>query len=372
MRLDKSTRQDEKELAEFFSGFPTQGPVEVRVDRYGGFSAPYHLQSDDAVTYMLRDAANKVQGCASFVTREVLLNMEPQRVTFGHDLRISSSRKAILEWSHHFLPVMEEVFHEHRSQLLLTALNMREMSAYNAFIRPRPHSRPLPRYHLFAKFNFVTVHGRWPWAPPPLPHLRVLRGTEEWIEPLSYFLRKNSTPRMLSSLHRVHILKDRLTRWPGFSIENFYIAVDHNNQIRGCMGMWSPEPIYSLYPTHYTKQADNLRQFLKVGRAFGWAHTLPPVKSKAPFHFHYLTHLFVENESIFESLLHEAYNNLPKYEFMAYLHFEKDWTLKSPPKWITTSTPYGLYMLLPPDSAPPDFINPTSENKIELESCFIF
>lgn len=372
MKLEVAGLEDEKDLAAFYSGFPVQGPVEMRVDRAGGFSAPYRLQSDESITYLLRDSQKQVQGCASFVTREVLIDMEPVRVSFGQDLRISSSRKAIMEWSHHFLPVMGEVFHKFHSRYLFTALNMNEMRAYNAFIRPRPVSRPLPRYHMFSKFNLVTVHGRVPWAKPPLPHLRIVRGSEDWIEPLGYYLRKNSTSRMLGSIPRTHVLADRLRRWPGMSIENFYLAVDHNNQIRGCVGLWSPEQMYTMSPTTYTKRAQNLRQFLKVGRALGWTHTLPSLQSKAPFHFHYLTHLFVENESIFESLLHEVYANLPKYEFLVYLQFEKEWKLKSPRGWITTETPYGLYMLLPPETAPPDFLNPTLDVRIELEPCFLF
>ena len=122
MNLEIARPEDTKALAEFYKTFLSRGLVDVKVDRNGDFFAPYSVQSDQYLTYQLREE-EKLEGIASFVIRDVLLDDKVQKVAFGRDLRISSNRRAVLEWSKHFLPVMNEVFKTFDCKYLFSVLS---------------------------------------------------------------------------------------------------------------------------------------------------------------------------------------------------------------------------------------------------------
>ena len=105
MQLEVAKLEDTAALAEFYKSFPVRGLVEMKIDRNGDFFAPYDIQAEQHLTYVLKED-EKLEGMASFIVRDVLLNNEVRPVAFGRDLRISNNRRAILEWSQHFLPVM--------------------------------------------------------------------------------------------------------------------------------------------------------------------------------------------------------------------------------------------------------------------------
>src|SRR5690606_33153844 len=109
MKLEVAGPDQNEELAAFFKKFPLRGPVEIRIDRGKNFFRPYDIQIDVHVTYALRSDENELMGVASFAVSDTLLNGEPTRVAFGRDVRISETRQAVLGWTQHFLPVMQEV-----------------------------------------------------------------------------------------------------------------------------------------------------------------------------------------------------------------------------------------------------------------------
>ncbi|HRO68277.1 MAG TPA: hypothetical protein PL182_11980, partial [Pseudobdellovibrionaceae bacterium] len=153
MRLETSTPDQAAELAQFFKRFPVQGHVELLIDRSKDFFGVSRIQSDTNLTYTLRDDDNRdLLGVVSFAIAETLVAGKPARVAFGRDLRILETRKAVLGWSQHFLPVLEEVKRVFNVDHFVSTINMAETKAMNAFLRPRPGKRPFPRYFLHRRF----------------------------------------------------------------------------------------------------------------------------------------------------------------------------------------------------------------------------
>lgn len=373
MKLEIAKAEDSKALTEFYKSFPVRGLVELKIDRDGDFFAPYDIQSDKHITYLLKED-EKLEGMASFVVRDVLLQEQVIPVAFGRDLRISSNRRAVLDWSQHFLPVMQEVFRTFGCKHLFSIMSMGEVQALNAFVRPRNMRRPLPQYHLYRRFNMISVHGRLPWASNPLPHLKLRHGNQNNVDALINYIAKQAQTKDLATVWDAQSFYDKLERWKGLKLEDFIIAFDKNDSIVGCVAPWSSGGLQDLIPMHYSLPAHNFRQFLKFGKMLGWTRTLTKpysrLKVEASLNFKYLSFLHAENGDIFESLLWKAFDDAKENEFLVYNQMRSEYIYRRPRTWISGKVPFGVYVLHPPDSEPPSFLHPSNERNIEIEPFF--
>ena len=373
MKLEIAKPEDSSQLVEFYKSFPWRGTVEIKLDRGHDFFAPYSIQSDRHLTYKLKED-EKIEGIASFLIRDVLLENSIVPVAFGRDLRISSNRRAILGWSQHFLPVMEEVMYTFICEHVFSDLSMSEVQALNAFVRPRTQKRPLPNYHLYRRFNMVTLHGRLPWARNPLPHLRIRRGHANNADALINYISTKSKFRDLSTVWNETSFYDKLNRWKGLSLSDFHVAFDRKDNVVGCVAPWSSGGVQEFIPIEYSLQAHNFRQFLKFGNYLGWTRTLTKPYSKiqieSGFNFKFLNFLNAENGDIFESLLWKAFDESRENEFLIYNQMRSDFIYRRPFSWVSAKMPFGIYLLLPPGKEPPEFIHPRNERSVEMDPFF--
>lgn len=373
MKLEIAKPEDSARLVEFYKSFPLRGLVEIKIDRDGDFFAPYAIQSDRYLTYQLKDE-DKIEGIASFVMRDVQLDGQVVPVAFGRDLRISSNRRAIMGWSQHFLPLMEEISKTFGSRHLFSVLSMSEVQAMNAFVRPRTMKRPLPHYYLYRRFNMVSVHGRLPWAKNPLPRLRIRRGNPHNVDALIGYLCKKSAQKDLSTVWDADSFHDKLERWKGLDLSDFHIAFDSKENIVGCVAPWSAGGLQDFIPMEYSMRAHNFRQFLKFGKMLGWTRTLTKpysrLKIEAGLNFKYLNFLHAENGDIFESLIWKAFDDAREDEFLLYNQVRSEYIYRRPFNWISSKMPFGIYLLQPPDREPPSFLHPSNDRPVEVEPFF--
>lgn len=373
MILEIAKPEDSASLADFYKNFTWRGTIEIKLDRGKDFFAPYAIQSDRYLTYALKDE-DKIEGLASFLIRDVLLENQVTSVAFGRDLRISSNRRAILGWSQHFLPVMEEIMHTFKCEYVFSVLSMSEVQALNAFVRPRTQKRPLPHYHLYRRFNMVTLHGRLPWAKNPLPHLRIRRGHSSNLDALVHYITLKSKQKDLSTVWNQNSFFDKLNRWKGLQLSDFHVAFDRKDNVVGCVAPWSSGGIQEFIPLEYSLKAHNFRQFLKFGNYLGWTRKLTMPYSKTQiesgFNFKFLNFLNAENGDIFESLLWRAFDESRENEFLVYNQIRSEFIYRRPFNWISAKMPFGIYLLLPPGKEPPKFLHPSYDKSVEMEPFF--
>ncbi len=376
MKLDIAQAQDHTELKEFFKSFPSSGNIDLKTDRPRDFFMRYAIESDQYITYALRDEkTSSIEGAASFVIKNLWVNQEETTVAFARDLRISQNRKAILSWGQHALPIMNEIEKTMNAKIFFSVLNMNEIQALNAFLHPRDQRRELPRYYLYRRFHMVSLHGRFPWCINPLPRLKIRRASTRTWDALVQYVVKKSREKNLSSTWTAEKFAEKVERWRGLDLSDFLVAMDSNENIVGCVAPWSSGGIEEFIPMSYSLRAHNFRQFLKFGRWLGWTRTLTKpfsrLKVEAPLNFRYLCFLYADNEDIFESLLHAAFDEARENEFLVYLQMRSDLTLRRPLDWVSAQSPYGLYAMIPPDRDPPEFLHPRNDQPVELEPFFV-
>jgi hypothetical protein len=376
MILEIARPENSWELKQFFRSFTVGELLQFKIDRHDDFFLPYDIQSDQHVTYILRKKEDRsLQGVATFVIQNLWLGDRLQTVAIGRDLRINPNRGAIIGWGQHFSPVLEEIRKAYDVDYFFSTLNMGDAKVLNTFVRPRAIKRDWPRYHLFRRFNLVSLHGTWPGASNPLPHLRIRKVDPEFEEALIYYILQKKKDRDLSSTYDRASTEKWIERWQSLSIKDFYIALDSQDNIIGCVAPWSAAQVQEFIPYDYNSVAHNFRQFLKFGKWLGWTRALTkPVhrlKQEAPLNFRYLTGLLADNEDIFEALLWRVFNEIHPHEFLVYLQMRQDLHLRPPRGWVHARLPHAMYCLLPQEQALPDFLHPSHVGAAAWEPFYV-
>ncbi len=370
MRLVEATDQDNEKLLHYFSQSQFPGSITLRMRRMFNFFNQYRTQSDDFVTYMLLNDKDEIEAMASIVFREAWIEGQKEIVGYATDLRVSSSRRAVLTWSQHFLPVIEMARQKRNCRYIFTAVAASQRQAYNAFIRPRSIRRRMPRYYLFRRFQLMSLHGLWPFHEMPLTSVTVRKAEESDFNKLSDFIVEQSKSRPLHYFEDKNAFIATLERWRDLYTENFLIAEDKQGSVVGCVAPWSPQQIQKVYAVRYGDTAQNLKDILTFGSWFGVSHTLP--RTEGELKVRHLTHLYARNPDVMYALMYNAYKQSAKDETLVYPHFEGDLMTLAPKGFISASQNFGLYCILSPTDPLPDFLKPKfMAPPIEFEPAFL-
>lgn len=370
MELVKANENDNDRLLHYFAKMSLPGPIHFRLRRMFNFFNQYRIQSDDFITYIMQNNENQVEALASLIFRNGFVDQTREVIGFATDLRVSPTRQAILHWSQKFFSALEEEKKKHNCRYVFSVVPHSQRQTYNTFIRPRNLRRGLPRYHLFRRFNLVTLHGLWPFHDLPLSGIRIRAATKDDFSPLAHYILSKIADRPLRYYDSPEGFRLNLERWRDLKIENFLIAFDRYNNIIGCIAPWSSERVQRITPLAYDDKAQNFREILRVLSWFRIAHPISKVNHE--FEFRHLTHLYADNPDIFYSLLYNAFQQSGKNEFLVYPHFAGELLTLPPRSFITAEIPYGLYCILSANDPVPDFLKPRSlQTPPVFESAFI-
>ena len=356
MDLHLATESDNERLIQYFEQSTIPGPVRLRARRMTNFFNQYRLQSDDIETYMLLNEKDDIEALATLLFCEAIVDGRRQTIGYATDLRVSPTRRAVLSWSQHFLPVIEKARKQRNCHYFFSVVASSQRQAYNAFIRPRNFRRRLPRYHLFRRLSLVSLHGLWPFHPAPLPGIRIRSATPSDFEVLADYLLKKSASQPLRYMETPDDFKRRLERWHDLDIGQFLLAFDKSNKLIGCVAPWSAERVQRVHVAAYGPKAKNLQDLSRVLSWISIAHALP--REGDELELRYLSHLYADNPDIFYSLLYHAYRNSGKKEVLVYAHFDGELTTLPPRSFLSAELPFGLYCILSPHDPIPEFLRP--------------
>ena len=230
MKLVKATDLDNEQLLSFYANSEVQGSINLKLRRMFNFFNQYRLRSEDYVTYLLLNKKDQIEAMATLLYQQAWLQGEKQNICYATDLRVSKSRRAILQWSQHFLPVLEEEREKRNCKYSFSVLANSQRQAYNALIRPRNLRRQMPRYYQYRRFHLTSLHGLKPFHRPPLPGIQVQQATEMDMDALAEFITKSSRNKPLHYYHEPSDFKKAIERWRDLYLENFLVAKDHRRQ----------------------------------------------------------------------------------------------------------------------------------------------
>lgn len=357
MEVIKASQNDSDRLIQFFASNPLPGKLSLNIHRQGDFFSKYKLFSKDFVTFMIVDKKNEVHGIASLNFIPAIIEGEEQTIAIATDLRVEKSRKALLTWSDNFLNRIVEEREKRNCKYIFTPIGRSRISAFKSFIRPRSVSRNFPRYHLFRKFNVVTIHGMYPFSTSPLSTIDLVQAQTSDIDQLQNYIAYQQNLRPLYFPQKHEDLLKHIENWPGLRLSDFILAKDKNNNIIGCMSLWDGSKIETYTPVSKTKRVQTFERTINALSLIGVTH--PFLGKSNTLHIKQINHLYADNPDIFYTMLRHAYKTTPKTYFLSYIHFENQLKYLPARSFISQSVPYNFYCLLAPNDPVPSFLKPT-------------
>ncbi|MAE72928.1 MAG: hypothetical protein CL675_02450 [Bdellovibrionaceae bacterium] len=353
MRVVATKDFDPIKVADFYEKTSLPGLVELQFHRPKGFLAPYFTQSDDVTSVLLVNSNNEIIATVTVYFREALIEGETQTVGFASDLRVAPTRQAVFKWATYFIPLLIQEREKRNCKYIFSMIAEGQRQALNAFIRPRSARRKLPRYHLYRKLDLVSINGRYPWAPAPLEGAYIRQLTPEDRPVFSDYVAKKQLSRPMSFPFEVENLIQRI---PHFDDGQFLGAFDVHGDPIGLLSLWNPDLVQHVVPVHWSKRATSIRGIFKSLSYLGL--TKPLVTPTGRFSFHFANHIYADNPDVHYCLLRRAFQEIPKQDFILYPHFEGDLASLPPQGHFTTSTKFGLYLIMMPEDPIPDFLRP--------------
>ncbi len=371
LKLVKADTSLSKELSLFFkdSHYPAQTTIEI--NRKLKFFNHYDIQADDHVTYVLLNDENEISGLATLMFKEAWIEGEKQVIGYATDLRVSKERKAILSWTDHFLPVLEKEKKQRNCKYVFTFISDKQSKAYNAFIRPRKTNRPIPRYFLYRKYQYVFLHGLLPFAHDRLPGLTFRKAEYSDRDKLIKYLYKKKAGKPIRFIDSQTDVLRRINKLPYFELDDFVLALDYKNNIIGCVAPWTLPTTEFKIANYNNKLAQSAKQSLKFLSYLGFTKPLP--NSGEVLNLNFLTHFQADNPDIFYSLLHFTYEHSNKKELITYRHFKGHLNTFPPKMFIHSTLRFGLYCMLSPEDPVPSFLKPSPyKEPPDFDSPFLF
>ena len=354
--LRESYPLDSEKLSQFFSQIPTQGLLDMKIRRQIDFFSLYRrlqLKFHNYVLEEIQDNQAEILGTASFLLQDIIVGGKLTKISYACDLRISHQRKAVLNWTHHFLPQLENLINDDKVEHCITSLSLDSSQAINAFIRTKHKKTKKPFYELVRKFNLVTIHGFYPLLFKTNPAIKINYLEKKDQPKLIEFIKEklkalDLVPAAMSDLE--NFIHESLI----YSFRNFVVAHDADNNIVGCCHPLSSSLLQDYFPQSYNQQANNFRQFLKFVSFFKFGRTLTKPFSRTQkdqtLNFQFLHFLFFDHPEVLKSMVKFTFDKSRQNEFLIYTFEQSQFNYRPPIGSINSESPYALYEIRTPDS----------------------
>lgn len=356
--LRESTPADSEKLGTFFYEIPTQALLDVKIRRQIDFFSLYRRLQQKFHNYILEETNafnnNEILGTASFLLQNTKVGKQALKTAYACDLRISHQRKAILNWSRHFLPQLQKLITTEKVDHFITSINLDSSQVINAFIRTKQKRSNKPFYELIRKFNLVSIHGFYPLLFKINPFIKVDFLEKQDHAKFIRFLSEKLQTLDLVPAAMTEDLEQFIYESLIYSFRNFVVARDAKDNIVGVCYPLSSSLLQDYFPQSYNQQADNFRQFLKFASFFrvGRKLTRPfsRTQKEQTLNFQFLHFLFFEHPEVFQAMVKFTYNQSRQNEFLIYTYEQSMYTHRPPIGTIHTESPYALYEIRTPEA----------------------
>ena len=296
--------------------------------------------------------AGTLVGCGTVVARDGWWRDRVVRTGYLCDLRVAPGFRGGLHLARAYGRFMDWIRAERGAELFTTVIFDANRQAIAALTARSDKRKDQPVYRPMTPFQMTSVQFT---TRKPTPSGRVARAGADDRDVLVAFLARRSRSRLLGEVLTPERFAERLALWPGFSLEDFFVARaarGRGGHITGCLAPWDTSPFKRTRVLGYHGQMAWVR------RAFNLAarvRRFPPLPSPgACFDFVFLTHLEVEDDDplVLRDLLLAAYAHLRPRG----LHFMSAFVPRGSPlevafKGFTVNrTAMTLYAVHPPDS----------------------
>lgn len=351
----RATAADNAACCELFSRVTMNADVVLSVDRRPDFHAAYRLQGDDW-TCWLAEADGRLAGMGTIVVRDGYIDGRPTKVGYLGDLRLAPGVQGRGLLGRFYGPALQEAATRTGADVFLTTVIASNTRAIAALTGPKAAARGIPPYTLLRRFAIRTIWGAVPAAARRGGRFAVRPATPADIPAVARLLDRDGRSRPYGPAVSEGELRRRLARWPGLSICDFLLAVDHSGQAVGCLATWDAHAVKRTVVADYRGRMRVVRTGYNLAAAVLRLPRLPAPGGVLPSV--YVTHQAVPSgePAVMAALLRAAYADVRRNRrgLLSVCVWEGDPLAAAYAGFVSTDLAAHLYAVTLPGAPIPD------------------
>lgn len=357
MKIIHCDEQAEFEAAENFlnTQHVPNPPAELQFRFPLGLKAYLDHFSKDHDTWILKSEKEVV--CAgSLIYRRMRIEGAEQNVAMTSFMKIKPDAKSTLLWAKHLLPAINQRLEEKHCNYIFSFVFHSLRNQIRSFRQAVKLKDTMPRYFLIRKTSFILIQGRLPWLSRALKSVTIRQAKVTDVPAILDFILTLQSSKKITKIWTEEGLTSQISNNESKSDrEQLYICEDYSKKVLGWFLPEETEKFREDIVASASPETMSYFQLQKLLSIFGI--TSRPPKFGLPIKMLYLSNIDATNPDVFESMLRFAYKSLKlKHEIISYTHFSGNLISRPPSSFIVGAFPMDLYLILPKDKKPPEFL----------------
>ncbi|MCA9614551.1 MAG: hypothetical protein H6721_32070 [Sandaracinus sp.] len=351
--VTRLARRDEgAALAEVYAKVTMDADLKLAVERDPNFFALYDMEHDAAEQRVVTfDKGGQLEGVASFLGRDAYLAGKRTRTAYMTDLRFTSAIRGGTVLGSVFREQFEQASDALGAELMYTLVFDGNEAAKKALVSRDPRFPNKPLYRPLRSFVITNVLLAHPRRPRKTPYV-VTRAKASEMEEVLAFLEADQRTRPFGDVLFEGRFARRLTKWPGFSPESFYLARSERGTLVGCFAPWDAHAVKRYRVLDYRGSMKAVKAgYGALSKVLG---STPLPEPGELLRYAYATHLCVPSHDprVLMALLDRAYADLRggEHAFLM-LYMEREDPLRAALRgYLTSGMGATFYAVCRPDS----------------------
>ncbi|RMG16857.1 MAG: hypothetical protein D6731_05255 [Planctomycetota bacterium] len=341
---------DDAALCELFARVAMEGDLSLAVEREPSFFALYELQRLIARRVFVAEVEGKIEGVAAYLARRGHLGGRVVPVGYLGDLRLGPRLRGGFFFGRRFGPRFRACLADSNAEVALTAVLATNRAALRFLTRRSRRFPDKPVYRPWRAFSILNVHFTRRRRPRPT-RLEVRRATSADLPEVAALLARDHARRPFGYVFDEELLRERLARWPGLRLEDFYLAF-RGGELVGATALWDAHAVKRFRVLAYRGSMRWLRLGFNLGAPFLGCAPLPP--AGGVLRYAYLTHTSIPSEdpdvlaALFDRLYADAHGR--GYAFVSTYVEDGDPLGAAFARYRCTPLPARLFTVSPPGS----------------------
>ena len=354
MDLRRATRADNPALLAFVAHHAMEAGVALRFDRGPDFFALLDAHSDEHETWVLVEDG-RILGMGTLVPRPGYIRGCAETVVYLGELRVSLRREIAGLWRALLGKRLAELGERLGVRYAYCCVMRANHRARAAVLRER--ARDDLKFAHLRGYSSVALLARKPGRRRSRGRVAVRRATVADSENVRALLDADARERDFGVVFDAPTWARRLSLWPSFGIDSFYLAVDEEGALRGCVAPWESSALNRLVIERLPAAARWTRSAYNALAPLTGKPRIP-VDSDSHLPDVWLTHIAVvrHDPEVFAVLLDAAYADLAatrRYATVSLCAFDADPLAHALDRYWRYAVPMDVYSLQVDALAPP-------------------
>ncbi len=349
-RLRVATVDDNDRILDLMADVPMEGGLAITTQRDPDFFALYRLQRGEQRLWIYdADDGGPLKGMGGVLVRDGWLDHETMPVGYLGDLRTRGFMRERLAFPHVYAHLFDHTVQQTGCEHFLTGIladNVAAIHALSSSASKRLGKRQAqPHYHLLRRFDMANVHFLRTGGRPNTSGVAVRTATIDDVAAIADFLAADHRQRPFGWRFDDGEFQHRLHHWPGFSLEETYVALDDQQRIIGVTTCWDASAVKRYRVLRYGGQMVWVKRGLSVLAQLTGTAPLPDPGHD--FRYFYLCNLSVvdDNPVVFQAIVDAVYRDHARagFHFFAFPLFEGDALAGGTRGYFVRRMPFHLY-----------------------------